>query len=117
MRRLLLILLCLFLLSGVACGAESEVSSLNADIAVSEDGTCDLTLTAEVSFSGSPDSFVLPLSEDANNIRVSGGDYKIRRIDGVRCIIFRNSFGFTGKQSFTCSFSLPCSVDAFKKDV
>lgn len=111
MRRLLLIVLCLFLLSGVVCGAESEVTSLKADITVGEDGTCELALTAEVNFSGSPDQFVLPLSEDAGKITVSGGSYKIRRIDGVRCIVFKNDFGFTGKQTFTCTYRLPCSVE------
>lgn len=110
MRRLLLAVLCLLLLTGMVSAADSEVSSLKADIVVSEDGTCDLTLTAEMSFSGSPEEFVFPLGEDAAKISVSGGDYKIRRLDGVRCVIFKSDHGFTGKQTFTCSYSLPCAV-------
>lgn len=111
MRRLLLIVLCLFLLSTVVYGAENEISALKADITVHEDGTCDLTVTADVNFSVGTEKFILPLSEDAGKINVSGGNYKIRRIDSVRCVVFKNDFGFTGKQTFTCSYRLPCSVE------
>lgn len=110
MRRVLLVILCLFLLTTAVSAAETEVSSLEAEVTVNEDGTCDLTLTAEMNFSGSPESFTFPLSEDASKISASGGDYKIRRVDGVRCVIFTSDHGFTGRQTFTCSYSLPCAV-------
>ncbi len=110
MRRALLVILCLFLLTAAVSAAETEVSSLKAEVTVNEDGTCDLTLTAEMNFSGSPERFTFPLSEEAGHISASGGEYKIRRVDGVRCVIFTNDHGFTGKQTFTCSYSLPCAV-------
>ena len=110
MRRVFLILFCLLLLTVPVSAAEDKVSSLSASVIVAEDGSCDLTVTAEISFASSPTSFVFPLSEEAGNITASGGQHKIRKIDGVRCVIFSNKAGFTGTQTFICSYSLPVSV-------
>ncbi len=110
MRRLLIVLLCVLLLALPVSAAESEVTSLKAEVQVQEDGNCDLTLTAQIKFSGSPEEFVFPLAADADNVAASGAEYKIRRVGGVRCAIFQNDHGFTGSQSFTCSYRLPCAV-------
>lgn len=115
MRRVLLILICLLLLTVPVSAAEDEISSLSANVIVNENGSCDLTVTAEISFSSSPTSFVFPLSKDASNITASGGQYKIRKIDGVRCVIFSNKAGFTGTQTFICSYSLPVSVEKLEE--
>lgn len=115
MRRIIPILLILFLITMLAMPASAagtgRVDSLLTEITVAENGTCQVTLTAQVTFTGAPTSFTIPLGEDASEVSASGGQYRIRRMDGVRCAVFSNSSGFVGTQTFFCSFSLPCAVD------
>lgn len=110
MRRLLLIVLCALLLCVGVSAAQTEITALSAEVTVEQDGSCSLQVTAQVSFAGSEERFVFPLSADAEKITASGGEYKIRWVDGVRCAVFSNAHGFAGSQSFTCTYSLPRAV-------
>ena len=115
MRRFFPILLILLLIAALALSVSAtgsgSVDSLLAEVLVAENGTCRVTLTAQVSFTGAPTSFTMPLGEDASEVTASGGQYRLRRINGVRCALFSNDAGFVGTQTFICSFSLPCAVD------
>lgn len=115
MRRLftiVLIMICTLLLALPARAADgSTVDSLAAQVLVAEDGTCSVTLTAQVSFVGAPTSFVMPLHADAGDVTATGGQYKVRSYDGVRCAVYSNASGFVGTQTFVCTYTLPCAVD------
>lgn len=111
MRRIFLIFICILLLTlPVTAVGSGTVDSLLAEVTVAENGTCQVTLTAQVSFTGAPTSFTMPLGADASDVTASGGQYKLRRVDGVRCAVFTNESGFVGTQTFICSFALPCAV-------
>ena len=115
MRRILLLLILLasvlLLALPVQAADGSTIDRLTAQVTVAENGTCQVTLTAQVTFVGAPTSFTMPLGEGAGDVTASGGQYKLRRYDGVRCAVFSNASGFLGPQTFVCTYSLPCAVE------
>ncbi len=110
MRKLFILLLCLFALSMGALAADAEITGLKADALVEEDGSVQINLTAEVEFTGAPQSFRLPLGTDAKKITLAGWDYDKTEVDGVTCLVLSNPAGFSGRQTFVCSYRLPCRV-------
>lgn len=110
MRRVLLLIFCLLLLTASAGAAGDQITALTEEVTVAEDGTVSVAATAQLSFSGTVTSFVFPLGEGAENITASGGAYDVKHLDGVECVVFTNSAGFSGKQTFLCSYTLPCAV-------
>lgn len=110
LRRFILVLLCLVLLSALAGSvgaAENRVASLTQEITVDEDGAAFVKVTAVVEFASAPETFLFPLNANAGSISASGGQYSSATVNGVRCIRFSNSTGFTGTQTFVCTYSLP----------
>ena len=65
-------------------------------------------MTAEVDFSAAQDSLLIPLGTDARDITLAGWSYETVLQDGVTCLKLSNPAGFSGKQQFTCSYTLPC---------
>ena len=110
MRKLLLILICLSLLLGNVFAASDEISNMDAQITVDSNGTCRVTVLAEVRFSDRPTTFLFPLGSDAKDITASGASYNQKTIDGVKCIVFENESGFAGTITFQCSYTLPCTM-------
>lgn len=110
MRRVLLLIFCLLLLTASVGAAGDQITALTEEVTVAEDGTVSVAATAQISFSGTVTSFVFPLGEGAEDITASGGAYTVKRLDGVECVVFTNSAGFSGKQTFLCSYTLPCAV-------
>lgn len=110
MRRVLLLILCLLLLTASVGAAGDQITALTEEVTVAEDGDVSVAATAQLSFTGSVTSFVFPLGKGAEHITASGGTYVVKRIDGVECVEFTNSSGFSGKQTFQCSYTLPRAV-------
>lgn len=110
MRRICIVLLCVFLLTVSVFAADSEIASLKTDVIVAQDGSCRVTVVAEIDFSGAPQTLLLPLGVDATDISLAGYSYRTREYNGVTCLLLSNDVGFSGSQSFTFSYALPCSV-------
>ncbi|MBR4309380.1 MAG: DUF2207 domain-containing protein [Oscillospiraceae bacterium] len=110
MRKLLLTILCLILLCGCVYAQSPQVSELNTQIQVDLNGVRHVTATAVIDFKDQTTSFVFPLGKDADDITVTGGSYEIHIIDGVKCVVFTNELGYIGKQSFLCTYTLPCTM-------
>ena len=112
MKRVLLALLCVLLLTGVCFAEEAdEVSELNIEVAVDRHRRGDVTVNATLSLTSKHNEIVFPLAADATSITASGGsDYKTETLDGVKCVRFRSDAGFTGSQRFTCSYRLSSAV-------
>lgn len=110
MILLLSMLFCALLLCGNASAAGDEVSALTINVDVDANAYCRVTVTAEVECGTAPTEIVFPLHADATGISATGGDYKKQTLDGIKCVVFRNSAGFIGMQRFTCTYSLPCSA-------
>lgn len=107
---LLAVLVCVTVLSGSVLAAGDEVTFMTIHVDAASDGSCRVTATAEVDCGTSPTRIVFPLHSGASNISATGGDYKKQTIDGVKCVVFRSDAGFAGKQTFTCTYDLPCSA-------
>lgn len=110
MRRFILLLLCLLLLTASAAAAGDQITSLTEEVTVDEYGAISVTATAEVSFPGGASSFVFPLGKGTQDITASGAAYDRQQLDGVDCIVFTSSAGFSGKQTFVCTYTLPSAV-------
>lgn len=111
MRRAVLILLCLLLLTVGVSAAGDEVTSLSAEVSVAADGTCAVTATAVLELSSAPREIVFPLASGARSISATGGSYDTDTVDGVKCVVFESNGGFTGRQTFVCTYQLPCRVE------
>ena len=75
-RRILILFFCLFALAGAAWAADAEITALNTDVTVGEDGTAQVTMTAEVEFSAAVQELQIPLGTGAKDIVLSGWAYK-----------------------------------------
>ncbi len=106
LRRVLLLLLCLLLLCGGVCAAGTEVEELNTQVTVDAQGACRVTMTVTVQFSGATESLLIPLGSGADDIELAGWRYRVRKLDGVTCLLVSNEAGFTGRQTFVCSYRL-----------
>lgn len=109
-RRILILFFCLFALAGAAWAADAEITALNTDVTVGEDGTAQVTMTAEVEFSAAVQELQIPLGTGAKDIVLSGWAYKKTTVDGATCLTLSNPAGFSGKQSFSCTYTLPSGV-------
>ena len=110
MRRLAIIVLCVFLLTLTVSAAGDEITDLTGDITVDASGTCRLTVRADITFTTAPREVVFPLGAGARDISATGGSFSTRTVNGVKCVVFKSDIGFSGTQTFTCSYRLPVSA-------
>lgn len=113
MRKLFLILICLSLLLSNVFAASDEITNMESQITVDENGICRVTVLAEVRFANRPTTFLFPLGTDAKDVVASGASYDLKTLDGVKCVIFENESGFSGSIAFQCSYTLPCTMREF----
>lgn len=106
-----MVLLCVLLLCGSVYAAGTEITELNTDVTVDEQGTCHVTMTVNVDFHDSPQTLVIPLGTNAKDVELAGWSYRTRKLDGVTCLILSNEAGFSGEQTFVCSYRLPYAVN------
>lgn len=109
-RRIVLALLCVLLLTCAVSAVDNEIRSVTTEISVDENGRCNVTTTAQVHFTSSPTTFSFPLNTSAGSISASGADYKISTKNGVAYAVFSDASGFSGDHTFTCSYKLPCAA-------
>ena len=115
MRRFLIVILCLAVFSALAVSVsavDNRISSLTQEVVVDEDGAASVKVTAVVEFASSPETFLFPLNASAGSVNASGGQYSSTSVNGVSCILFSNSNGFVGTQTFICSYTLPRDAQA-----
>ena len=111
MRRALLVFVCILLFLVPVHGVGDQITSLNMEVTVDEYGRSQVKATAVVNFATAPTSFAFPLHSRAGSITASGsGEYKTENRNGVVYAVFTNSAGFTGSQTFTCTYALPCGA-------
>ena len=84
MRRFVLFLLCCFLLT-TAVFANDTVTHLQSNTTISENGTCRVSLTMELSV-GTEGRIQFPLPNDARDITLNGANAETRRSDGLRLV-------------------------------
>ena len=111
MRKICILLLCALLLTSFASAQEGDsIQSLEASVTVDSDGACHVSVQAQVYFATAPKQFVFPLGTDADDISAGGAAYEEESFGDVECVVFENSIGFSGTQSFLCTYTLPCNM-------
>ncbi len=116
MRRFLLVVLCILLFLVPVHAAGDEISSLEMEVVVDANGRSQVKATATVKFTSAPTTFAFPLHSRAGSVSGSGAAYETENRNGVVYAVFSNPSGFTGSQTFICTYSLPCGVTGIPDD-
>jgi len=112
MRKLICLLLCLFLLT-VPVLAFDGITSAQSQTVVGTDGSCQVSLTATLQLSTSASAPAFPLPENASDIAVNLPHAKITRSGGYRYVEL-SGLG-AGSHTLTFRYTLPDAVAADEK--
>lgn len=106
MRRIFLFLLCFFLLTTAVSAAES-VTNMQSNAVIAPNGTCQMSLTFQITVEGSADELYFPLPSGAKDISLNGTGAKTFRSDGLRWVDLSQVVYGPGTYSLTLHYSLP----------
>lgn len=109
MRRVIIALLCCLLLT-TAVSAESYVSDLQSAATVSSDGTCEVTVTVQLSLEEDPGAIWFPLPKAARDITVNGGSVKTKTTSATRDADLSGEIYAAGQHTLVIRYSLPDAV-------
>ena len=103
-RFLLLLFLLLALTTGAA--AAGTITDLRTDCLVAGNGSCQVTQTVTIEFTGIEQSLTIPL--DANAKRASIAGYRAQKTveDGYTLFQLKDDAGFAGSRTFTVTYTL-----------
>lgn len=111
MRKLLLTLLALGIMLAAACTVWAEdaaVTEMNTDCAVSDDGSCRVTLRFRVELPAASDDFSVPISPKAEDVAVTGAGCRVSK--GGKYTTVRFLELPAGSTELTVSYSLAETV-------
>ena len=114
MRRIFLLILCLCLLT-TAVHATDSVTNMDSNAVVAENGTCQMTLTFQITVTGSAEDLYFPLPGSAKDISLNGNGAKTFRRDGMRWVDLSEVVYGAGTFSLTLHYSLPDLVSKVGK--
>ena len=114
MRRIVLILLCIFMLAlpgaataeTVPAASGGMITSYEMEAVVSAQGTAQVNATVNLHITESATRLVIPLGKGASNCVVSGVRQRIRKENGVPCVILRNETGLIGDVQLSITYQL-----------
>ena len=111
MKRLILVLCCIFLLLTAVSAADdaTSVTCLTTKIVLAKDGSCTVTSDINVHFSGSDTSFRIPMGKDAKVLSFDR-NYDTITKKGIDYIVLKSNAGLTGDQTFHLTYKLPTQV-------
>lgn len=113
MRRcLIFLLLCMLLTTAVS--AAGSVTELDSNTVFQSNGTCQVTVTVQLSLDEVPGQLYFPLPKAARNISINGGVARTSVSGNVRNVNLKNHIHFAGTSSFTIRYDLPDAVTAQK---
>ena len=103
-RFLLLLFLLLALTTGAA--AAGTITDLRTDCLVAGNGSCQVTQTVTIEFTGIEQSLTIPLG--ANTRRASIAGYRAQKTveDGYTLFQLKDDAGFAGSRTFTVTYTL-----------
>ena len=103
-RFFLLLFLLLALTTGAA--AAGTITDLRTDCLVAGNGSCQVTQTVTIEFTGIEQSLTIPLG--ANAKRASIADYRAQKTveDGYTLFQLKDDAGFAGSRTFTVTYTL-----------
>ena len=109
MRRVITLLLCIFLLA-VTVSAAGTVTDLQSTTQVHSDGTCQVSLTLQLQMDSGVDSLIFPIPAQARNVSLNGRSIRSPLRSGVRTVDLRDVVHGAGMYTVTINYSLPDSV-------
>lgn len=103
-RFLLLLFLLLALTTGAA--AAGTITDLRTDCLVAGNGSCQVTQTVTIEFTGIEQSLTIPLGANAKRASIAG--YRAQKIaeDGYTLFQLKDDAGFAGGRTFTVTYTL-----------
>ena len=103
-RFLLLLFLLLALTTGAA--AAGTITDLRTDCLVAGNGSCQVTQTVTIEFTGIEQSLTIPLGANAKRASIAG--YRAQKIveDGYPLFQLKDDAGFAGGRTFTVTYTL-----------
>ena len=108
MRKLLLILAVLLLLTGTVRADDTAVTEMKTECDVAEDGSCQVVLQVSLKLSGDASAFSFPIAPNARDISVSGVDAKVSA--GGKYTVVTIDRPTAGTAELTVRYRLPQTV-------
>lgn len=106
MRRILIAILCLFLLT-TAVSAAGSVAGLQSNAAIAADGTCQISMVIQLTVDSGDGNLRFPLPGNSKDISLNGNGAKTSRSDGLRWVDLSKVVYGPGSYSLTIHYSLP----------
>ena len=110
MRRLLLTLLCCLMLITTVSAAGS-VTDLRSSTLISEDGSCEVTLTFQFQLDAVPAVLDFPLPATARDITVNGSSAKTTLTPEARLVDLTGAITSAGTHTVVIHYDLPDAVE------
>lgn len=103
-RFLLLLFLLLALTTGAA--AAGTITDLRTDCLVAGNGSCQVTQTVTIEFTGIEQSLTIPLGANAKRASIAGYRSQKTVEDGYTLFQLKDDAGFAGSRTFTVTYTL-----------
>lgn len=87
-----------------ASAASYTVTTMHGDCLVDSDGTCHFTVSATLRFQEPVTEFSIPLGAHVRSATAEVYSTKVRRENGVRCLVFSREAGFSGRVELSWSY-------------
>ncbi|MCQ2420952.1 MAG: DUF2207 domain-containing protein, partial [Clostridia bacterium] len=110
MKRLLLLLGCLILLTTGVFASESVITDLKTDCLADNRGRCQITQTITVDITGIEQQLLFPLPDGAKKASLAGFDTSRKTVDGYTALALKNSAGFSGSRTFTLIYTVDAEI-------
>ena len=100
------LLLCLLLALTTGAAAAGTITDLRTDCLVAGNGSCQVTQTVTIEFTGIEQSLTIPLGANAKRASIAG--YRAQKIaeDGYTLFQLKDDAGFAGGRTFTVTYTL-----------
>lgn len=108
MRKLLLVLAVILLLTGTVWADGTGVTEMKTECTVSGDGSCAVVLHVRLNLAADDPSFSFPIAPNAKNITVTGADCRVSRNGKYTVLTFDRPA--SGKAELTVSYRLEQTV-------
>ena len=106
MRKFLIVLLCVAMLTTVALGAD-QASSIQSSASVESDGSCQVAMTVTIHLDNGNDDLTFPLPADAKSVRVNNSWARTsRRDNALEVDVSRFTGGSAGDFTLTFTYTL-----------
>ncbi|MBR2047052.1 MAG: DUF2207 domain-containing protein [Oscillospiraceae bacterium] len=104
MRRLIALLLCLFLLSATVY-ADNAVTMAQSTASVNQTGACQITMTVTIRLDTAVRDLVFPIGTDVSGVTVNGKKASLKNDNGITAISLKELGSQTGLFSLTIHYT------------